>query len=148
MAGYDQVKDIQVQNGQLLVTHHHDWSYKTRDERYRMISTHQDPFRSDNNYAYIRCIDKMTGHVVFQKPTPSLSYLWISPDSQYIIGLSDIKLWNPYQLVVFDRSGRLILKMHISPEEATLTPNQFREFQRRYPEAARAAKTWSTRDKV
>jgi hypothetical protein len=42
---------------------------------------------------------------LFRVPVPALTYIWISPDSKYVVGLSNIKLWNPYQIVVYSRSG-------------------------------------------
>jgi hypothetical protein len=131
--GYNQVRVLRKQNSELLIEHHHDWSHRTESQRYRMITTHQDPFRADNNYAFIKCTDKATGRPLFRMPTPALTYLWMSPDSKYIVGLSNIKLDNPYQLVVFDRAGKLLFKQHIALKEAALTSEQYREFQMRFP---------------
>jgi hypothetical protein len=45
---------------------------------------------------------------------PALTLLWISPDSRYVVGLSNVKLWNPYQLVVFSRAGRRVFERSIN----------------------------------
>ncbi len=53
------------------------------------------------------------GKVLFHAPSPALTYLWISPDSEYVVGLSSVKLNNLYQLVVWRRDGTpLLLARH------------------------------------
>jgi hypothetical protein len=131
--GYAEVKNLEISNDRLIVRHHHDWSDSTRARRYEMISGHQDPFRLDNNYAYLECIDRSTSAVRFKIPTPALTYLWISPDSRYIVGLSKIQLWNPYQLVVFDSTGNLLFKEHITPEGACFAKAELEYFANKYP---------------
>lgn len=108
--GYAGVKDLAEENGVLRVEHHHDWSRATEPERYRMITTTKDPFTAANTYSYLRIVEKASGRELFRAPVPALTFLWISPDSKYIVGLSSIKLWNPYQLVVFTRDGRRLFE--------------------------------------
>jgi hypothetical protein len=108
--GYAEVKDIRIQNDVLSVEHHHDWSRATEPARYKMITTNHDPFTAENTYSWLRVVDKASGKELFRAPVPALTLLWISPDSKYIVGLSSIKLWNPYQLVVFTRSGRRVFE--------------------------------------
>lgn len=136
-APYNRVVDLQVESENLIVIHHHDWSDKTWRARYGMMSSHQDPFRSDNTWAYILCIDRNTGDTLFRRPSPALTALRISEDEQYIVGISSIMLDNPFQMMVVSRSGRLVLKRHIAPEEARLTEEKYREFQERF------AKPWA-----
>jgi hypothetical protein len=54
-----------------------------------------------------------TGAEIFRRPVPALTYIWISRDSKYIVGISNVKLWNPYQLVVFSRSGDRLFERKI-----------------------------------
>jgi hypothetical protein len=83
---------ISVENKDLVIIHYHDWSKDTDKKRNKMITTHQDPFLSDNDYSYLECRDKKTGHQNFKKPVPALTKIQISSDSNYIIGLSKIKV--------------------------------------------------------
>jgi hypothetical protein len=76
-----------------------------------------------------------TGQTLFRSPVPALTQLWISPDARFVLGLSNVKLWNPYQVVLFDRPGRLLLKRRISSDEAELVPAEFETLLRRYPKA-------------
>jgi hypothetical protein len=108
--GYSQVLDLRTESGTIVAEHHHNWSDATLDARWKMISTTKDPFTSENTYSYLRLLDKASGQERFKKPVPALTYLWISPDSRYIVGLSNIMLSNPFQLVVFSRSGRRLLE--------------------------------------
>ncbi|HEY7372529.1 MAG TPA: hypothetical protein VIF57_10255 [Polyangia bacterium] len=133
--GYDEVRDVVAEDGQLRVVHHHDWSEATRSRRWKMISGDQDPFSPRNDYSWLTVTDKKTGQTLFRSPVPALTQLWISPDSRYVLGLSHVKLWNPYQVVLFDRAGRLLLKRRIEPEEARFTPADFDKLLRRYPKA-------------
>jgi hypothetical protein len=108
--GYDRVIDLRAETDTVQAQHHHDWSTKTHDARWNMISTTKDPFTVDNNYSYLLLRDKATGTELFRRPVPALTYIWISPDSKYVVGISNIKLWNPYQLVVFSKSGNRLLE--------------------------------------
>jgi hypothetical protein len=135
VAGYAGVRDIVVEDAQLRVEHHHDWSGKTRKSRWKMISTHQDPFRSDNDYASLTVTDKKTGQQLFRVPVPALTDLWISPDSRYVLGLSEIKVWNPVQVVLYDRAGRRLLARSIEVDEAAFTPEEFEKLLRKHPKA-------------
>ena len=59
-----------------------------------------EPFAAENNYSYLLLREKATGTVVFRRPVPALTYIWISSDAKYVVGISKIMIWNPYQLVV------------------------------------------------
>jgi hypothetical protein len=112
--GYAAVRNLRVESGTLVAEHHHDWSRATEPARFKMISTTKDPFTAENTYAYLRVSDKATGRELFKKPVSALTLLWISPDSRYVVGLSNVKLWNPYQIVVFDRAGRRVFERGIN----------------------------------
>jgi hypothetical protein len=100
-----------------------------------MISTDQDPFGRENSYSSLTVTDKGSGRVLFRSPVPALSRLWISPDSRFVLGLSEVKLWNPYQVVLFDRMGPVLLKRRISSEEAQLTRPELAKLLAAYPRA-------------
>jgi hypothetical protein len=109
-AGYAGVVDISAETNAVRAEHHHDWRQETRDARWKMISTTKNPFTSDNDYSYLVLRDKTTGAEMFRRPVPALTYLWVSPDSKYVVGVSHVMIWNPYQLVVFGRSGDRLLE--------------------------------------
>jgi hypothetical protein len=98
------VVDISAMTDRIRAVHHHDWG-KGRNARWKMTSTTKDPFTADNDYSYLVVLDIKTDAEIFRRPVPALTSIWISPDSKYIVGVSNVKLWNPYQLVVFSRSG-------------------------------------------
>jgi len=97
---YRGVLDISAETVVVRAEHHHDWSKRA----------HGDPFAADNDYSYLMLRDKATGAEIFRRPVPALTYLWISPDSKYIVGVSNVMLWNPHHLVVFNRSGDRLLE--------------------------------------
>jgi hypothetical protein len=111
--GYDKVVDLSAETDTLRAQHHHDWSSATHAARWKMISTTENPFTADNDYSSLRLYDKTTGIELFRRPAPALTYIWISPDSEYIVGVSNVMLWNPYQLVVFNRAGDRLLERNM-----------------------------------
>jgi len=132
---YNKAKNILIENKDISVLHHHDWSFD-RERRRRIMSSWLGPFQPENVYAYVECISQKTGQILFKVPSPALTFLWISDDSEYIVGLSDIRLDNPIQLVVLNRSGRLLKKRRVSSWEAELTREEFIQFVRQFPSAA------------
>ncbi|MDQ1349802.1 MAG: hypothetical protein QG657_103 [Acidobacteriota bacterium] len=129
---YNEIVNLKVENKEIALKHYHNWSLETKKKRDAMMLNHQNPFLVENDYAFIECIDKKTGRRLFKKPTPALTYLYISSDSKYIIGLSKIQLDNPYQFVCFDLEGNLVAKKHITPEEAKLSLSDYQDFKERY----------------
>jgi hypothetical protein len=105
MIGYSGTANLSAETADVRVEHGHDWSNVTDDSRWKMMSTTKNPFTAENTYSYLELREKATGAVVFRRPVPALSYIWISPDAKYVVGISHIKLTNPYQLVVYSRSG-------------------------------------------
>ncbi len=110
-AMYSKVVNLFAESDLIRAEHHHDWSTATQAKRWTMISTTKDPFSPYlNNYSYLRLLDKLTGAEIFRRPVPALSHIWISGDSKYIVGLSNIQLSNPYQLVVYSRFGERLFE--------------------------------------
>ncbi|MEO9954461.1 hypothetical protein [Nonlabens sp.] len=129
-------------NGKVLITtesknfianHYHNWTSDTKVELYEMISTDQNPFDENNNYGYIELIEKKTGKVIFKKPSTALTKITISENEKHIVGISNIIVWNPYQLVVYDINGILVKKRNFSSEESKLTLTQYDEFSIEFP---------------
>lgn len=141
---YGAVVDLQAQGSDFKVVHHHDWSRATQAKRNSMMGTHQDPFRAGNDYGHVAWYAS-DGRLVRRLPSPALTWLGVSPDSRYVIGLSNVMLDNPYQLVVWSRGGELLLKRRIAPRVACLPPAEYRELLGAYPKQfdALRARVWS-----
>jgi len=73
----------------------------------------QKSLGADNDYSYLRLRDNVTDTELFRRPVPALTHIWISPNSKYVVGISNVKLRNPYQLVVFSKAGDLLLKRNM-----------------------------------
>jgi len=130
---YNKKKTIQIEDNKIIVIHFHDWSSSTLQQRISMINGDQNPFTQENNYAYLKCIDKKTGKTIFKKPSSAISKIFISEDSKYILCLSNLKIYNPYQLILYYVNGEIILKKHISVEDAKLSHSDYSEFRKKYP---------------
>jgi hypothetical protein len=135
-AAYSEKIRIRTESKNYLIEHFHDWSLETIHERSQMIvSEDQNPFDKNNNYAFIEAFSKETGKKVFHMPTPALTRLYISEDENYIVGISDIKTFNPYQLIIITMDGEIIKKRHISPQEAKMNKDDFDIFKNNFPQA-------------
>jgi hypothetical protein len=139
MVGYDSRTTIRGQNSRISAVHFHDWSDKTRGQRYALFSSlnhHEQIFSPEKNqFSYLKLFDRATGNLIFRASVPALTHLWISPDSKFVVGLSSIMLLNPYQVVVFTIDGKLLYKEHISSEVAVLTQAELTEYFRQFPKA-------------
>jgi hypothetical protein len=113
--GYFSIYDCKAEN-ELLYAEHHDWSKATRAARWKMISTTKDVFTSSNSYARLVVRNKRDQSQLFRVPTPALTHLWISQDSRFIVGISNTKLDNPIQVVVFNTKGMLVLAKSVDKE--------------------------------
>jgi hypothetical protein len=139
-AGYAEKKLFIKTSEKFTIIHRHDWTKSTRKLRWNMFTKDQNPFTSKNNYANLECVDNRTHNIIFTSPTPALTYLFISDDSRFIIGLSKIKLLNPVQIVLFDTNGNLIFYTQISVDEAKMSPSEFRTFENKFPRDTRKLK--------
>jgi hypothetical protein len=86
------------------------------------------------------------GQRLFRASVPALTRLWISPDSRYVLGLSEIMVWNPYQLVLYDRDGHLLFRRHIAAEEAVFTPREYAQLLTRFPKGKPEIERLTTRE--
>lgn len=57
--------------------------------------------------------------------SPPLTYLHVTDDARYVVGLSSIKIGNDVQLLVLDRNAKVLLRRHISAEVFHLTPSKY-----------------------
>lgn len=134
MHDYNKIVKFQVENDKMIIKHFHDWSESTRSRRSEMMKGDENPFIEKNNYAYVECFDKKAKKIRFKKPTPAFTLIRISPDSKYITCLSNIKYDNPYQLVILNDIGNIIVSLHITPTLAKLTLTEFEEFKKLFPD--------------
>ena len=91
-AAYKGIANISIESENYIIEHYHDWSI---------------------NNAYIECIDKKTRDIVFKISSPALTKLFVSNDEQFIVGLSNIKIDNPYQFVMLNLKGEYIIRSHV-----------------------------------
>jgi hypothetical protein len=110
--GYNRVVNISAETETLRAEHHHDWSDLPRAPR-KKFSTTENPCAADIDDSSLRLCDKTTGLELFRRPVPALTHIWISPGSEYVVGISNVMLRNPYQLVVFNRAGDRLLERNM-----------------------------------
>ena len=133
--GYGGTRAITVTNGTLTFDHAHNWDSTKVETLFFDLTHHERFFSPENDFAFVELRDGEK--VLFCSPSPALSHLWISPDGQFFVGLSDIMLRNPYQLVVWRRDGTVIHHEHISAEVAKVSAADQHEFATGFPDAER-----------
>ena len=106
--GYAGVVDLAAVRGRFRVDHHHDWT-RNPLRCWTVFCVDQDVFAAENTYSWLVLTDQEGSRQLFRAPVPALTHLWISPDGRFIVGLSNIKLRNPAQVVVFNVRGDRLL---------------------------------------
>jgi hypothetical protein len=132
-AAYGGRHEVTTTRGTLTFRHVHDWDSPKVEPLFSNLTHHERFFSAANDFAFVELRD--ASKILFRSPSPALTCLWISRDGQFFVGLSDIMLYNPYQLVVWQRDGTLLYREHISDEVAKLSPKQRRDFAKRFPKA-------------
>lgn len=131
--GYGGTHEVTANQGKLTFHHVHNWDSPKVDELFSDLTHHERFFSTANDFAFVELRDGDS--LLFRSPSPALTYLWISPDAQYLVGLSRVMLRNPYQLVVWRRDGTIVHREHIASTVAKLSQEQRKEFTQRFPEA-------------
>jgi len=134
-AAYSGKKNIRIESKNYYITHFHNWSKETSNERYKMITEANQNIFENNNYAYIEVFNKETNEKIIRVPSPALTNLFISDDEQYIVGVSNIMIDNPYQLIVIKIGGEVIKIRHIAAMEARMNENESNDFKNNFPGA-------------
>ena len=93
---YDQKREISVTNGDVVFRHAHDWGSKQVSKLFLDLPHHEKFFTTANSFSFVE-VRGSDGKILFRSPSPALTNLWISPDGQFFVGLSNIMLYNPYQ---------------------------------------------------
>lgn len=141
--GYGRKSTVSITNDLYVVTHTHDWSSRKIKKLYFEFARHEKFFTSANNFSKITVTDQVSRRKAFGSSCPALTYLWLSPDSRYLIGLSYVMLDNPYQLVIWDLQQKSVLwKEHISDHVAILTKDEFANFDSRFPKVKKHFPNW------
>lgn len=131
--GYGGTHEVTAKKSTLTFRHVHNWDSAKVDELFSDLTHHERFFSAANDFAFVELRDGDS--VLFRSPAAALTHLWISPDTQFFVGLSRVRLRNPYQLVVWRRDGTVVHREHISYEVAKLSPEHRRVFAKRFPKA-------------
>ena len=120
--------EIVVESENYKIVHTHDWSLKDAEWIYYL------PFKYHKyrveNFGTIHCINKRNGRTVFKRKCPPLTFIDISDDERFIVGLSNINIHNPSQLVIYNNNGRLLKKRHIALREMKLSIKEYKTLRR------------------
>lgn len=119
--------------------HVHHWNTQKNRNMFFDFANHDNFFTSMNDFSYVEFIDRK-GNVLLHAPSPAFTKLWSYRDS-YFVGISNIKLYNPYQLVVWNGDGSIIYKAHFASDVARFTSKQFSEFKGKFPKADQLLKS-------
>lgn len=132
-AAYGGRHEIAIDGVNGSIRHVHNWNNNKNRDLFFDFQNHDKFFSSKNDFSFVEFIDRR-GKVQFHFPSTAYTKLWSYRDSIYV-GLSNIMLYNPYQIVVWDSKGNIIYKAHFSSHVAKFTPSQLNEFKEKFPKA-------------
>ena len=119
----------------LRAPHSHDWSSDQAAKLYSKLDEHLSFFAPDNRFSTLVVVRERDGKEVFRSGVPALSVLKVTDDGRYIIGLSNIKLANPFQAVVFDSRGDLLLARRVGAYESCMSKSKLSKLFDQFPRA-------------
>jgi len=122
---YQGSSSIEASTSKLIVRHSHDWA---TPPSFDLLKDPDSPFRSSNKSAFVELWSGAPRKRLWRRPSPALSKLWISPDGSFIVGLSKIAWNNPYQLVVFSKTGELLKAEHVTVLAAQFSKEELEAF--------------------
>lgn len=132
-AGYGGQYSVKTERDGFVFRHEHNWG----GEKYELFKDpryHDRFFTAENDFSHVEAVND-SGDVIFRSPSPALTNLAISPDLKFFVGISNIKLANPYQIVVWDRSGQIRSAIHLSGIVAKLTEFEVTEINERFADS-------------
>lgn len=125
---YSGVQTIETSAEGWRVIHHHDWTQPPE-----IGKSPESIFSGVNRAAYVELWEPSAETPTWRAPSPALSDLWVSPDREFIVGLSRIKANNPYQLVIFSAKGAVLMAEHVATTCARFNREDIQSFWREYP---------------
>ena len=130
---YKGIIKIEDTSGILKVIHYHNWdNYEKLFKIYKSKGLDDGIFSNQNDFSYIHGLNMKTGKTIFKIPSPALTYIKISEDAKYILGLSYIHNNNPFQFVLLDNRGEILISKYMSPEESKLNSSEFEVFKKKF----------------
>jgi hypothetical protein len=137
-AGYGGYHEIAVSGYDGSFKHVHDYGPDTKEKRLALVlGSHSKFFSKENDFSYVEYIDR-TGKLLFRSPSPAFTKLWIDPyGGEFVVGLSNIRLDNPYQIVVWRRDGTLIHRQLITSSVVRMHEGESEDFEMFFPKAAK-----------
>jgi hypothetical protein len=156
--GYGGQISIKTSSANYTVTHWHDWSRSKKidslffDYKKNCFVDHRGFFNlKKNDFARLKVYRKSDGILIFQYAVPALTNIWVSPDEKFLLGLSNVMLRNPYQLVIYSlETGELLHKEHFSSRVAQMTKKGWEKFLQKHPQSIPFLKdrTWQVQEKI
>lgn len=135
IASYNSASVVLAESNKLSIFHYHDYTNRRHNELNNILKYGSNAIFNEqyNTYSYLIAINKITKDTLFKKPCPPLTKIIVSEDEKYIVGLSDIKLRNPYELVIFDTLGHLIYKRDIGALKFRFFDNELKQLIDQFP---------------
>jgi len=124
---YKGEENIYAQSKNFIAQHNHNWDFKRSATGIEYIPR----FGEENNFSTISWFNS-DGSLLFTRPTSALSWIGFSENEKYLIGLSNIKVMNDHQLVVYSNGGDLIHKQRIYIRAFCLPIENYNELIQKY----------------
>jgi hypothetical protein len=140
-AAYGGTHEIAIDGRSGFLRHVHNWSSPEKQKIFFDFQNHDKIFSSSNTFSYVEFVDHYSQKVLFHYPSPAYTKLWSYRDDIFV-GMSHVKVYNPYQLVVWKRDGTVLYKAHYSDTVAELLTDNLAEFKEKFPQAYQFLKTF------
>jgi hypothetical protein len=121
-------------NGDRYAIHEHDWSSAKLQKLSRDSSNGDWILSAKNDFSFVQ-LNRIGGDILFRRPSPALTKLYIDFDHKLVVGLSTIMVSNPYQLIIWNTHGEIVHREHISNLVAKLGSGGDQKLYRIFPEA-------------
>jgi hypothetical protein len=99
VAAYQGTVEVSAASPAIRVVHRHDWGKRKSSIRLSRVDS---------------------GMLIAEKPSPPLTMLWVSPDSFYVEGLSDVKYDNPVQVLVMRTDGTVLFERSVTCRDSVV----------------------------
>lgn len=131
--GYEKIDTLISESENYLLFHCYDWSNKTFYERQQIKNNKRSIFEKSYSFSSLILTKKKTKDTAFSSSSPPFTFITITEDENYIIALSYIFTANPYQIVIYSISGKVIFKRILTDTEIQLDKKEFEFFKANYP---------------
>ena len=129
---WSELDTVKVESNKYVVLHYHNWTESTKLARNKMMDEDRNPYKSENTYGRLLIISKGTSDTI-KLPCSALSSIYINDEKNIVIGISNIYITNPYNIVIWTLRGQLLFKRWFEQFPGRLNNKELKYFKTHFP---------------